>query len=60
MFRVCLDNIWQDSLRKELDVYNAHRGARPEISWKEAPIQIHVISCDGDLELLYSTRFLAA
>lgn len=26
----------QDSLRKELDVYNAHRGARPEISWKDA------------------------
>lgn len=26
----------QDSLRKELDFYNAHRGARPEISWKDA------------------------
>ena len=29
-------NFVQDSLRKELDHYNAHRGDRPEISWKEA------------------------
>lgn len=26
----------QDSLRKELDFYNTHRGDRPEISWKDA------------------------
>ena len=34
------DKTLQDSLRKELDFYNTHRGDRPEISWKEALLSI--------------------